>query len=209
MITIKINAEDMAKVKKMLAEIPGAADRVCMRAINDGLVGMKTDASAEIRSEIVLKKSAVDATFKTIKASVTSLLGVFSSTGKPVPLIEYGARQTAKGVSVHVKQANPRSVIPGTFIAVVRSKQQMDQGIEGHKGVFWRVWHERQRKPFNRNFPYGKLPKKYRLPIVQRYGPRVPDILSNEPVMAAVLKKADDRMHANIERQINYELSKL
>lgn len=209
MITIKINAEDMAKVKKMLAGIPGAADRVCMRAINDGLAGMKTDASTEIRAEINLTKSVVDATFKTVKASVTSLSGVFTSTGKPVPLIEYGARQTTKGVSVQVKRGNPRSVIPGTFIAVVRSKQQMDQGIEGHKGVFWRVWHERQRKPFNRNFPYGKLPKKYRLPIVQRYGPRVPDILSNEPVMAAVLKKADDRMHVNIERQINYELSKL
>jgi hypothetical protein len=34
-------------------------------------------------------------------------------------------------------------------------------------------------------------------------------ILSNEPVMTAVLKKADDRMHTNIDRQINYELSKL
>lgn len=200
MITIKINAEDMAKVKKALAGVSGAVDRVCMRAINDGLVGMKTDASAEIRSVITLKKSTVDATFKTVKASVTSLSGVFASTGKPVPLIEYGARQTTKGVSVQVKRGNPRSVVVGAFIATMKS---------GHKGVFWREWHQAIRKPVNRNIPYGKLPKKYRLPISQRYGPRVPDILSNEPVMAAVLKKADDRMHTNIDRQINYELSKL
>lgn len=200
MITIKINAEDMAKVKKALAGIPDAADRVCMRAINDGLAGMKTDASTEIRAEINLTKSVVDATFKTVKASVTSLSGVFTSTGKPVPLIEYGARQTTKGVSVQVKRSNPRSVVVGAFIATMKS---------GHKGVFWREWHQAIRKPVNRNIPYGKLPKQYRLPIAQRFGPRVPDILSNEPVMTAVLKKADDRMHTNIDRQINYELSKL
>jgi hypothetical protein len=166
MITIKINAEDMAKVKKMLAGIPGAADRVCMRAINDGLAGMKTDASTEIRAEINLTKSVVDATFKTVKASVTSLSGVFTSTGKPVPLIEYGARQTTKGVSVQVKRSNPRSVVVGAFIATMKS---------GHKGVFWREWHQAIRKPVNRNIPYGKLPKQYRLPIAQRFGPRVPD----------------------------------
>lgn len=200
MITIRINADDMARVKKSLAGIPGAVERVCMRSINDGLAGMKTDASTEIRSVIVLSKSAVDATFKTVKASVTSLSGVFASTGSPVPLIEYGARQTTKGVSVQVKRGNPRSVVVGAFIATMKS---------GHKGVFWREWHQAIRKPVNRNIPYGKLPKKYRLPISQRYGPRVPDILSNEPVMTAVLKKADDRMHTNIDRQINYELSKL
>ncbi len=198
--TIRINADDVARVKSALAGVSGAVERVCMRAINDGLAGMKTDASAEIRSVITLKKSTVDATFKTVKASVTSLSGVFASTGKPVPLIEYGARQTTKGVSVQVKRNNPRSVVVGTFIATMKS---------GHKGVFWRVWHERTRKPVNKRLPYGKLPVKYRLPIEQKYGPRVPDILENEPVMASVMKKADDRMHKNIDRELNFELSKL
>ncbi len=200
MITIRINGDDMARVKKSLAGIPGAVERVGMRTINDGLAGMKTDASTEIRSVITLSKSAVDATFKTVKASVTNLSGLFASIGKPVPLIEYGARQTKTGVSVQVKRNNPRSVIVGTFIATMKT---------GHKGVFWRVWHERARKPVKKRLPYGKLPVKYRLPIEQKYGPRVPDILENEPVMDAVLKKADDRIHKNIDRELNFELSKL
>jgi hypothetical protein len=37
----------------------------------------------------------------------------------------------------------------------------------------------------------------------------VPDILENQPVMSVVLTKAGDRMHKNIERELNYELSKL
>ena len=197
---IRINADDMKKVEASLRGLPDTVAKVASRAINDTLAGVKTDASAEIRAIVTLKKSAVDATFKVSKASVTNLSGLFRSTGSPVPLIEYGARQVKAGVSVQVKRGTPRSTVIGAFIARMKS---------GHKGVFWREWHQAIRKPMNRNIPYGKLPKKYRLPIAQRYGPRVPDILSNEPVMDSVMKKAEERMHKNIDRELNYELSKL
>jgi len=197
---IKINDTDLKNVEKMLGNVQGAVPRVISRAINDTLAGVKTDASAEIRQVITLKKAAVDKTFRTVKANVTTLSGLFESKGSPVPLIDYGARQTTKGVSVQVKRGNPRSLIEGAFIATMKS---------GHKGVFWRQWHTAARKPVNRNVPYGKLPKRYRLPIAQRFGPRVPDILENQPVMTAVLTKAGDRMHKNIDRELNYELSKL
>lgn len=197
---IRINADDMRKVESALRGIDGVAAKVCSRAINDTLAGVKTDASSEIRAVLTLKKSAVDATFKITKATQAKLSGLFQSTGSPVPLIEYGARQTKAGVSVQVKRGSSRSVITGAFIATMKS---------GHKGVFWREWHGHTKKPINRNIPYGKLPKIYRLPIAQRYGPRVPDILSNEPVMAVVLDKAGDRMHKNIDKELNYELSKL
>jgi hypothetical protein len=197
---IKINDTDLKNVEKMLGNVQGAVPRVISRAINDTLAGVKTDASAEIRQVITLKKAAVDKTFRTVKSNVTTLSGLFESKGSPVPLIDYGARQTTKGVSVQVKRGNPRSQIEGAFIATMKS---------GHKGVFWRQWHTAARKPVNRNVPYGKLPKRYRLPIAQRFGPRVPDILENQPVMNAVLTKAGDRMHKNIDRELNYELSKL
>lgn len=197
---IKINAEDRRKVEQMVGNIGGLAPKIISRAINDTLAGVKTDASAEIRSIITLKKATVDSTFKITKSNPATLSGRFESKGSPVPLIEYGARQTKPGVSVQVKRGNPRSVVAGTFIATMKS---------GHKGVFWRVWHEGAKKPVNKRIAYGKLPKQYRLPIEQRFGPRVPDILSNEPVMNAVLNMADDRMHKNIDRELDFELSKL
>lgn len=199
-ITIKINPEDLKKVERMLGDIQGMVPKVISRSINDTLSGVKTDASSEIRTVITLKKSTVDATFRTVKANTTHLSGLFESKGSPVPLIEYGARATKTGVSVQVKKGNPRSLIKGAFIATMKS---------GHTGVFWRQWHQAVSKPTNKKIPYGKLPKRYRLPIAQRYGPRVPDILENQPVMSVVLTKAGDRMHKNIERELNYELSKL
>jgi hypothetical protein len=62
------------------------------------------------------------------------------------------------------------------------------------------------KKPWKQ--PWGEG---YRLPIEQRFGPRIPDYLGDKggSAMANVLAKADDRMHKNLDKELNYELSKL
>jgi hypothetical protein len=208
MITIQINQADLDRVKTMLRGIDNVAPKVLSRAINDTLAGVKTDASTEIRNIITAKKSAVDGTFRTVKATVTQFSGLFESKGKPLPLIDFSARQTKAGVSVQVKKKNPRTVLTGAFIAAVRTKEQAAAGSTGHQGVFWRVYRGGVKGPVKK-IAYGRLPRKYRLPIKQLFGPRIPDILGDEPVMAVVLKKADDRLHKNMDKELNYELSKL
>jgi hypothetical protein len=195
--TIKMDEADLAKVLTMCEGLKNAAGKVTVRALNKTLAGVKTDASSAIRAEITASKSAVDGTFKTEKATTTRVRAAIASTGKPLPLIEYSAKQTKKGVSVQVKRARPRKVIAGAFIADLKS---------GHKGAFWREWHG-QKKQAKQNLPYGKLPRKYRLPIKQLYGPRVPDIMSNDPVMKIILAQADERLHKNLMHELEYELS--
>lgn len=195
---IRINPDDLAKVNSMLAGVKNAAPTVMVRSLNKTLTGVRTDASTEIRAIITAKKSAVDETFRIVRATATQMSALFESKGKPLPLIDFGARQTTKGVSVQVKRSSPRAVVERAFIRTTKS---------GHKGVYWREWHE-GRQP-KRKIAYARLPKSYRLPMQELFGPRVPDILSNEPVMAAVLKKAGDRLHTNIEHELNYELIKL
>ena len=45
-----------------------------------------------------------------------------------------------------------------------------------------------------------------RLPIEERFGPRVSDILSNESVIKTVTDKANERMAKNLTHEIDYEL---
>ena len=215
--TIKINEMDRLNVEKMLASFKGAANRVTMRSVNKTLTGVKTDSSAAIRAEVTAKKAAVDKTFKISKVTENSWSGYIESTGKPLALIDYSSRQTNNGVSVQVRKDRTRKVVKHSFIASMKS---------GHKGVFWRRWHEKSttmklnktdkaimRSGFvwsaklNRYVPMAWLPKQYRLPIEELYGPRVPDIMSNDPVMKSILTKADDRLHKNIVHELDYELS--
>jgi len=218
MIQIYINQDDVAKVKTMMAGILDGATKVMVRALNLTLTGVKTDASTEIRNIITAKKSTVDATFKTSKATATKLSATFQSTGRPLPLIAYSVNQTQKGVSVQVRKDKPRKVLAGAFIATIKS---------GHKGVYWRVYRSTRKKSgkidtaigrsgyvFNsktgRYFPIWALPKAYRLPIKERFGPGITDYLGDKgPIMAKVLAEAVDRLHTNIEHELNFELSKL
>ena len=210
-ITLKFNEGDVANVKAMLRGLDNIVPIVLSRSINDTLAGVKTDASAEIRTIITATKTVVDKAMKITKSAPTYLQGRVEISGTPLPLIAYSARQTLKGVSVQVRKDRGRKVIPGTFIATVRTAAQAAGGYEGHEGVFWRKWHAGTGKK-GKNMgkkAWKKFGEGYRLPIEQKFGPRIPDIIENDPVMNAVLTKSDDRMHKNLDKELNYELSKL
>lgn len=220
---IKIDEADLTKVKKAFSDMQKIGARVTMRSLNKTLSGVKTDSSKSIREEITAKKAAVDETFKISKASVDKPSAWIASTGKPLALIDFSTSKTQKGISVRVRKDRPRKIIPGTFITKMKS---------GHEGVFWRKWHDskstKRRKGMPPAFlrksmarqgyfynsktrcfvPAGILPKAYRLPIKERFGPRVPDIMGNEPVMKKILSQADDRLHKNLMHEMDYELSK-
>lgn len=205
MIKISIDPIDKAKVRRMFFEMQTTADKVISRSLNKTLTGVKTDASTEIRKELNAKKAAVDETFKMDKATTKKLTASIESTGKPLALIDFvGTRQTTKGVSVLIKKGRSRTIIPRAFIATT---EYGHKGVS-HKGVFWRKWHGPKR-PKNSRIRYGALPHKFRLPVKERFGPRVPDIFSNSQVMDAVLEKAGNRLHANINHELEYELGKL
>ena len=197
---IKIDESDLQRVTDMLGGIKGLSERVTVRALNKTLTGVKTDASAEIRTVVTAKKAAVDETFKIQKASTGNMTAMISSTGKPLALIDYSARQTQKGVSVQVRKDRSRKIVQSAFITTMKS---------GHNGVFWREWHGGTKKPVNPKMVYSKLPRQYRLKIKELYGPRVPDIMSNEPVMKNILAKAGGRLHSNLVHETDYEFSKL
>jgi len=214
---VKMDQDDFRRVQSMLSDIKGAAPRVAMRAINKTMTGTKTDASSAIRAVITAKKSAVDETIKITKATENNPTAYIASTGRPLALIDLSSRQTNKGVSVQVRKDRPRKIVPGAFIATMKN---------GHKGVFWRKWHgskavkmSKTEAAINRSgfiwsekrkryIAISSLPREYRLPMEERYGPRVPDIMSNEPVMKNILGKSGDRLDANLKHETEYELSK-
>lgn len=180
---VEIDQAQLSRATLLLSSIGRGAATVLARAINRTLDGVKTDASTMIRAVITAKKKDVDATFDISKASAARPVGSFRSTGRPLPLISFSARQTKKGVSIQVRKDRPRQVWPHTFIAVMKT---------GHKGVFWRK-------------AVGGI-RVRRLPIEEKYGPRIPDIFSNEEVMDKVLASAKERIDKNMAHEIDYEL---
>jgi hypothetical protein len=158
------------------------------RALNKMIDQVKTGAARSIRDAgYKLKVSDIKKGLKISRAVAGNLTARVTASGNPIPLSAYGARQTAKGVSVDVLHG--RKVITHAFIATMPS---------GHKGVFVRVGAQHKKTTKGSRTVWSGLP------IKELFGPSVPDGMANaavqETLQRLVLEKFPDILRQQIDR---------
>ena len=184
-VSIEINRDDIARIKRdfmlMSDEIPIAQSRV----INRTLTAVNTEASVQVRKVYGLTATRIKKNFSIRKATKSNLNARWQSKGEPVGLINFGARQNRKGVSVKVDATAVRETIDHTFIQI---------GNNGVKHVFWR------------DKIGGKMVPRY--DIERKTGPRIEDALEKPKVQKALQDKADETLQKRLEAEASYILSK-
>ena len=142
-----------------------------VRALNKTADRVKVAGSREVRKAgYNLKASDIKRALKISRATQSSLKATVTAGGRPIPLIQYGARQTSKGVTVNVLSG--RKLIPGAFIATMQS---------GHTGVYVREPGSKHKKVLKA----GRA-SWHGLPIRELFGPAIPDALANPAVRDAL-----------------------
>lgn len=173
----------------LITELLSAADdmpQATVRALNKMADQVKVQSAREVRDAgYTLKVSEIKRAMKVLRAAPGNMRATVVASGKPIPLINYGARQTAKGVSVSVLKG--RKVIAGAFIATMPS---------GHKGVFVREPGAKHKKVGK-----GSQASWHALPIRELYGPSIPDGLANKAVQAALLSLIEDKFPKLLEHE--------
>jgi hypothetical protein len=172
---------------------------VIQQSVNRTLTGVRTDATNEVANVITPTKTAIRKTMTVKKMTQADGTAYVRCMGAPLNLIEFRARQTQKGVTVQVLKTSPRTLLKHAFIATMKS---------GKKLVIWRQY-EGPRRPWDKHVPYGKLPKKYRLPVEGLTSLAIPDVMGHEPTMNKILDLGDNRLQKNLKDRLNYEVSKL
>lgn len=198
-VELKVDQATLKELENTLRHIPKGAPKALSRSINKGLTGGRTEMVKATREILNVKAKKVRDQIKIKKASVSRLSGIMTSKGQPLNLINFGARQTKKGVSVQVLKKNPRETIPHAWIGT---------GEHNNRLVFMR-----QRTPENAPYiftkkvrpgvKYGALPDKYRLPMESKTGPRLQDIEGRDEVMGRVQDEASSRLMNEMNRQID------
>jgi Prophage minor tail protein Z (GPZ) len=201
MININVRSDISGALRKFQL-IEDDAKRAIPRALNKTM----TTARAQAARQIVdvgygLKISGIRKSISIERASVGRLRAAIRATGRPIPLIYYGARETSKGVSVDVLHG--RKVIPHAFIATMPS---------GHEGVFIRVGAAAQThaalagagittgKPVRSPRSSGK----HGLPIRELFGPSIPAAFSNRAVREALVAAVRDRFPVVLSQELRY-----
>lgn len=201
-----VNQQDVNNLKASLSTIKGGAETALIRATNRSMAESKTNAARKVNQKVNLTITKIKKDIKVNKMHKGNLNGNIYSSGFPLPLINYGARQTQKGVTVKVLRAGKRDLVKHAFIATMKS---------GHKGAFWRekigggknIWKAGKRisiPTWEKNDPRSR---KFRLKIKELYGPRMQDVLGGDDIFPLVLTWAGFRVAVNMDREVNYLLS--
>lgn len=153
-----------AQIRASLAS-PERVMRAAKRAGRDALRTAKTDAKREIRTRKAIRPARAAKSIRVFSpAGVQTLEGLEWGVrvyGNGFPLIDYGARQTKKGVSVKIN-VGKRVLIKSAFIATMAN---------GHRGVFVRK---------------GKT----RFPIKELYSSTPADVFRDKGTSERVLARA-------------------
>lgn len=127
MLKIKFDAKQIVKRAEKRRR---AVDKAHIQALNRTASGVRTDGSRKIKEQVNLKVGFIKKQMNVVKANKNRPQAKVVTSGKPIPIINVGARQTRKGVTVKVKRQGQRRTIKSAFIATMP---------QGHTGVFRRT----------------------------------------------------------------------
>lgn len=187
---IELTAKQIEHAQKMLGHIPGAAQKAVAHAINRATQTAKSAAATEARKSYVIKHGDVLKTISIRKASPGDLTAAVVSRGHVVALPKFRVTPKApqpkraaevrwkKGrtfsIKARVKHGDGGGSINNAFVARMKS---------GHVGVF--------------NRSSGK-----RFPIIQRFGPSVPQMLGAPSVRLWVENRATEALDKRLDHEI-------
>jgi hypothetical protein len=200
MTAVQINPADVASVRYLLGDLADKYKSVMTTSINKTLTTAKTQAAARVGNKVNLKAARIKEDFFVKKANYSDISGslrAFDAKTNRIGLIQYGARQTLKGVTVQIKKDVKRFLIPHAFIA--------RRGTAEH--VFWR----RNRMPGTGKWPVGKkasahwssVGTEYRRPLSRRTGPSVAYWFSKPDIFEPVSIQAQHVYLLNVESKID------
>jgi hypothetical protein len=179
-VEIRIASTGSERAERFLATFGARAGTGVRRALRRSLAGMRTDAYEAAKQEYNIRLADVRKAF-TSRIWGNPPVGQATFSGGKIPLIRFAPRPAGVtrrrppgGVSVVVKAQ--RKAIAGSFVARMRS---------GHLGVFQRY-------------------AKERLPIEEKFGPALAQMLDNPEVRERIEQRAAERFEKNLEHEIAF-----
>jgi len=192
---------DKASMDRCIARLRGdaaAMSTAVNRALNKTATFAKSRIIEDLRKTINLKTGLlrggqnVKGKIRVSQATKARHAAIIVIAGTRIPLIAFGARQTAKGVTYQIRRGGKRQLLAHGFIQI---------GIKsGKPHVLLRVGELRPTKRPGR----GAAMVRPRYPAYKQYGPTLPQIMQTLPQYAqAVLERTmGDRLAMELDRQV-------
>lgn len=183
---------DAADLENALRRLKGAAPVAVARALNRSIATVRTQAVRAVAQDVGLPQKSVREAMPIQQATPGRLVARLEVTGKKIPLYDFKARQTARGVTYRLPGG--RNFLPSGFIATMKS---------GHVGVFVRglgAKHQKGRGSWRQRSGWPALP------IKERFGPSLPRVFGRQRITDALRTVAKDVMAKNLAHEVQFLL---
>lgn len=185
--SIKTNFPEVQR--KLEALRKDIAERATVSAINKTTTQAKSQMSRAITGEFNIAASKVKESLRVVRArysfgglSIEARLESPSTRGRSLNLINFDAKQTAKGVSVKVRKASGRKLIAGAFIANKgRTVFQRQGGVMPSRSRYKGTKHAEQIKALQ-TIEVAQMfnTKRINAKVVQFIEAKLPEVMANE-----------------------------
>jgi hypothetical protein len=173
------------------ASITKAVALATMRALNRAIITTRADVSRRINKEQGVRVKVIKRHLIIIPPKIDNLEATLRISGRPVPAIEYRAKQTPTGVAFGT--GSSRAFLKGAFIATMKKT--------AHRGVYSRSLPSRSRKGKPRSSPA--------LPIFQRYGPALSVVALQSAILEASRTVGEEAFRKNLAHEMQRRLGHL
>lgn len=183
---IEIDASALDRASRLLAGMPGAAEKAAKTAVRKTVRGARKDAVAKVKERYTIKPTYITRTLG-FSFSVGGLTGAFKSSGRVNDLAYFKhnpesvpRRRPPKGKYLYSQVVKGEGgTIAHAFLAKMRS---------GHVGVFQREGHGASNAS---------------LPIEKMAGPSTPQMLGSPTVAEFIQQRMEEQLERNIGHEIN------
>ncbi len=189
---IEISAETIARVEKLLNEVPKGAERALSNSMNRGLSKIKTAAFKKVRTVYAVQNDALNATtiIRIKNTSTGDIAGYVSFSGVKIPLYKFNVTpKEGKGTVKAGLKKGSMTEFENAFVANMAS---------GHVGVF-----ERNNEQGIKNRLNKYEANRHTEKVTEIMGLSAAQMVGNEDVISSLEEEAQETINERIEHEID------
>lgn len=177
-----IEIKNLAKVEKLLKDIPKGVEKATSSAINRSLVTLKKNVKKEVTDNYGIKSTEVEKAMVVQKATLTKITGSIESKSPLLSLYKFLKSNNENEIKVLIKKTSGTQRVRGK--KNLKGKPFIARMKNGHKGIF--------QKKENRKIEELKTLS-------------IPQMLGSESVMEYIKSnnEVDNVLEKNLRREVN------
>jgi len=188
-VDIMVDPRQIANARSLLAAVPRGVRIAQMRAVNKVGAGARKRIVTKLWREMAVSQRSIRKHNVWLeRGTYSDPWAVLSIVGRRIPLKEFQARKTRKGVTYRIRRTGKRKLVKHAFLQTTK---------KGKYGVFVRAGRGKDRQP--------------KRPLIPLFGPSAPEVVADVKALSERIlsREIGAKLQAEFSRQINVLLGQM